>query len=161
MVRDDQPRDAPSAHVDLDLVVLEHAAVEVGQRDGAQLVLLGLQGAQALAVDAPVGDGGAAGHPAEEGLVAEALGAGLGVDRRALAGDAAAGHGHRPREPRQVVQQRVVALQDARVRLLLPLQRVPADEVALARGEADGERRQRAAEDGDLAPSGSVPSSWP
>ena len=53
VVRDDQPRDAPAAHVHLDLVVLEHAAVEVGQRDGAQLVLLGLERAEALAPRRP------------------------------------------------------------------------------------------------------------
>ncbi len=152
VVRDDEPGDATAADVHLDLVVLEHAAVEVGERDGAQLVGVCLERAQTLALLTPVGDGGAAGHPAEEGVAAEAAAALLGVDRRALAGDAAAGHGHGPREPRQVVQQRVVSLQDARVGLLLPLQRMAADEVAFARREADRERGQRAAEDGDLDP---------
>ena len=139
-----------AAHVHLDLVVLEHSAVEVRQGDGAELVLLGLRGAQALALEPPVGNGGAARHPAQESLAVEAR-AVFGVHRRALAGDAAAGHGHRPCEPRQVLQQREVALQDPRVGALLPLQRVPPDVVALQGGEAYGERRQRAAEDGDLA----------
>ena len=113
-------------------------------------MLLGLQGAKAGSVDAPVGDGGAAGDPAERGLAAEAVGARLGVDGRALPGDAAAGHGHRPRKPRQIVQQRVVAPQDAGIGLLLTLQRMAADEVALAWREADRECGQRAAEDRDL-----------
>ena len=100
VIRDDEPGDATAADVDLDLVVFEYPAIEVGERDGTQLVVLGLQGAEAGAVDSPVGDGGAAGHPPEEGLAAESAVALLRVDGCGLAGDAAAGHGHRPRQPR-------------------------------------------------------------
>ena len=151
VVGDDQPGHAPPAHVDLDLVVLEHAAVEVGQGDRTQLVVLGLGGTEAFALDAPVGDGRSARHPAE-GLAGGEAVVGLGVHRGALTGDAAAGQGQRPREVRQVLEQRPVALQDARVGALLRLQRVAPDELALARREADREGRERAAEDGDLAP---------
>ena len=107
-------------------------------------MVLGLRRAEPLALDAPVGDGGAAGHPAEEVAVARA------GHRGALAGDAAAGHGHGPREPRQVGDEGVVAADDARVGRVLPLQRGAADVVALERAEADRERGQRAAHDGDL-----------
>ena len=98
---------------------------------------------------APVRHRRAARHPAEEGVLAEACVV-PGVHGRALPRDAAAGHGHRPCEPRQVLEERVVALEDAGVGALLPLERGPADEVALARREADRDGRRRAAEDGDL-----------
>jgi hypothetical protein len=133
MVRDHQPRDAPPAHFDFDLVVLEDAAVEIREGDGAQLVVLRLERAQPLALHAPVGDGGTAGHPAEEGVGAEAFVVGHRVHRGAFAGDPAPGHGNGAHEARQILEQRVFALQDPGVGFLLSLEGVAADEAALAR----------------------------
>jgi len=144
VILDDESGDALAAHVDLDTVFFDDAAVDVGERDRAQGVFLGLGRAETLALHAPVGDGGAARDPADMLAVLE--------DRGALAGDAAAGDGDRAGHPGQVLDQRPVADKDALVGTVLTLEGRAADEVTLARRQADRERSQRAAHDRDLVP---------
>ena len=138
----DQAGHLRAAHVDRDLVVFDHVAVEVGQGDRALGALVGRLRVEARAGEDPVGHRGAARHVAHAALAA--------VDRRVGAGDAAAGHGQRLHEARQVGPARVVARHDAGEGVVLAGQGRAADEVALEGREAHRQLGQRDGEDRDL-----------
>ena len=132
----------PTAYLYGNLFVLDDVTVNVSHADRPQLLLVGLQGFQTLALDAPHGDHGSAGHKADMFVTLENLGP--------FTGDASPCHGDGLTHPGQIVDEGIISREDSLEGLILHGQPITAHEISFQGRKAYGELRQGAGKDGDF-----------
>ncbi len=145
VIGDDDRRRRVTADIDLHFVVFAEVAVQEGEADGAELVVLSGMRAQSVSGHLPVGDHGAAGDPAG-GTAPGPRDGGAGASHTA------SDDGDRPGERGKGGDVGEVIREDAPVGFLLAEQVCATHIVPFGRRETHGEMGQGGGEERDLIP---------